>query len=109
MKEGKLFTNDERQPILMGITRQTVLELAQELGIEVSIREMRLEDLFSADEAFFTGTAAEVAPIRQVDDMTIGKGARGPVTAKLQSAYLDVTTGRDPKHQDWLHSVGVGK
>ena len=109
VKEGKLFTNDERQPILMGITRQTVLELAQELGIEVSIREMRLEDLFSADEAFFTGTAAEVAPIRQVDDMTIGKGARGPVTAKLQSAYLDVTTGRDPKHQDWLHSVGVGK
>ena len=109
VKDGKLFTNDQRQPILMGITRQTVLELAQDLGIEAAIRDLRLEDLFSADEAFFTGTAAEVAPIRQVDDRTIGAGARGPLTAELQSAYLDVTTGRNPKHQDWLHSVGVGK
>jgi branched-chain amino acid aminotransferase len=109
VKDGKVFTNDERQPILMGITRQSVLELARDLGIEVVIGDLRLEDLRSADEAFFTGTAAEVAPIRQIDDVTIGAGVRGPVTTKLQSAFAAVTQGRDPKHQDWLHRVGVDK
>ena len=109
VKNGKLFTNDERQPILMGITRQSVIELARDLGIEVVIRNSTLEDLLAADEAFFTGTAAEVAPIRQIDDVTIGAGRRGPITAKLQNAFAAVTQGRDPKHQDWLYSVGTGK
>jgi branched-chain amino acid aminotransferase len=109
VKNGKLFTNDERQPILMGITRQSVIELARDLAIEVVIRNSTLEDLLAADEAFFTGTAAEVAPIRQIDDVTIGAGRRGPITAKLQNAFAAVTQGRDPKHQDWLHSIGTGK
>lgn len=109
VKNGKIFTNDERQPILMGITRQSVIELAGDLGIEIQIRDLRIDDLLAADEAFFTGTAAEVAPICQLDDKTIGAGKRGPVTTKLQKAFAAVTQGRDPKHQDWLHSVGTEK
>jgi branched-chain amino acid aminotransferase len=105
VKNGRLLTNDERQPILMGITRQSVLALAQDLGLEVVIRELRLNDLSSADEAFFTGTAAEVAPICQVDEVTIGDGRRGPITRNIQSAFSSVTQGKDPKHQDWLHKV----
>ena len=105
VKDGRLLTNDERQPILMGITRQSVLELAQDLGLEVVIRELRLNDLSSADEAFFTGTAAEVAPICQVDEVTIGDGRRGPITRNIQTAFSSVTQGKDPKHQDWLHKV----
>jgi branched-chain amino acid aminotransferase len=105
VKNGRLLTNDEHQPILMGITRQSVLALAQDLGLEVVIRELRLNDLSSADEAFFTGTAAEVAPICQVDEVTIGDGRRGPITRNIQSAFSSVTQGKDPKHQDWLHKV----
>jgi branched-chain amino acid aminotransferase len=105
VKNGTLLTNDERQPILMGVTRQSVLELARDLGLEVAIRELRLDDLSSAEEAFFTGTAAEVAPICQLDDRIIGTGLRGPVTTKIQSAFSAVTQGKDPKHQDWLHPV----
>jgi len=105
VKDGRLLTNDERQPILMGITRQSVLELAQDLGLEVVIRELRLNDLSSADEAFFTGTAAEVAPICQLDEVTIGDGRRGPITRNIQTAFSLVTQGKDPKHQDWLHRV----
>ena len=105
VKNGTLLTNDERQPILMGVTRQSVLELARDLGLEVAIRELRLDDLSSADEAFFTGTAAEVAPICQLDDLIIGTGLRGPVTTKIQSAFSAVTQGKDPRHQDWLHRV----
>jgi branched-chain amino acid aminotransferase len=105
VRDGRLLTNDERSSILLGITRDSVLRIAEGLGVEVEIGRLRVADLLSADEAFFTGTAAEVAPIREVDGATIGRGARGPVTERIQRAFADATTGRDPRYRDWLSAV----
>ena len=105
VRDGRLLTNDEKSSILLGITRASVLEMARDLGIEVEIRELVLEDLLSADEAFFTGTATEIAPIREVDGSPIGSGRRGPLTEQLQNIFVAITAGREPRYRRWLRVV----
>jgi branched-chain amino acid aminotransferase len=90
---------------LMGITRRTVIKLAEDLGIPFHSRLMTRDDVYLADEAFFTGTAAEVTPIRELDDRPIGSGTRGPITERLQSAFFDVINGRNAKYANWLTKV----
>jgi branched-chain amino acid aminotransferase len=105
VREGKLLTNDERHSILLGITRDAVLTIARDLGYQVEIRALELEDLLSADEAFFTGTAAEVTPIREVDGTAIGKRTPGLVTEEIQRVFFDATAGRDQRYKGWLHFI----
>ena len=102
---GKLLTNDERHSILLGVTRDAIIEIACNLGLPVETRAIQVNDLLSADEAFFTGTAAEVTPIREVDGQPIGSGTRGPLTAKIQQAFFAATSGRDLQYRHWLHLV----
>ena len=90
---------------LTGITRRTVIELAGELGLPFHSRPMTRDDVYLADEAFFTGTAAEITPIRELDGRTIGAGGRGPVTEKIQALFFDAVNGRSPKHREWLTLV----
>ncbi|WP_233233593.1 branched-chain amino acid transaminase [Bordetella sp. LUAb4] len=90
---------------LTGITRSTIHALAADLGIPIRTSRLTRDDIYIADEAFFTGTAAEVTPIREVDNRTIGNGRRGPITERLQKAFFDVVQGRDPKHKDWLTKI----
>lgn len=87
---------------LNGITRATIITLAEEMGLRVVEKQITRDEVYIADEAFFTGTAAEVTPIRELDDRCIGEGKRGPVTEKLQSAYFDAVHGRSAQHEDWL-------
>ncbi len=94
---------------LVGITRTSVIELAAGLGYEVSARRLTRDDIYIADEAFFTGTAAEVTPIRELDGRTIGAGRAGPVTKALQKAFFDVVTGKDRKRRHWLTPVPMKK
>jgi len=105
VRGGRLLTNDERSSILLGITRDSVIQLARDLGIEVEIRTLTLDDLRKADEAFFTGTAVEVTPIREVQGESIGSGTCGPVTARIQKAFVAAVSGIDPRYSSWLHSV----
>lgn len=91
--------------ILEGITRETIIQLAADRGIRLVEERFTRDELYIADEAFFTGTAAEITPIREVDDRTIGTGKPGPVTKELQSAFFEIVHGRDSKHSDWLTPV----
>lgn len=91
--------------ILEGITRNSIMRLATDLGIEVREERFTRDELYTAQEAFFTGTAAEVTPIREVDDRTIGDGVAGPVTRKLQALFFDVVRGREGKYEEWLDRV----
>lgn len=104
VKDSKLYT-PELTACLEGITRDTLLRLAAELDIEVREKRITRDEVYCADEAFFTGTAAEVTPIREVDDRRIGAGVRGPVTTRLQAKFFDVVNGRSPQHGDWLAYV----
>jgi branched-chain amino acid aminotransferase len=104
VRDGIIYTPDLTSA-LNGITRATVITLAQELGIEVREKRITRDEVYIADEAFFTGSAAEVTPIRELDRRTIGSGTRGPLTEKLQSLFFDVVHGRHPQHQDWLTFV----
>ena len=106
VKNGCLY-EPELTSALAGITRDSVITLAREMGLSVSARRITRDDLYIADEAFFTGTAAEVTPIREVDGRTIGEGKRGPVTKRLQSAFFDCVTGKAEKHTDWLTPVAA--
>lgn len=90
---------------LAGITRQTVIELAGDLGLSVQSKPMTRDDVYLADEAFFSGTAAEITPIRELDGRVIGSGTRGPVTEKIQSAFFDAVNGRAHKYREWLTAV----
>jgi len=105
VRDGYLLTNDERHSILLGITRDAVLRIARDLDYRVEIRALHLEDLLSADEAFFTGTAAEVTPIREVDGTAIGRGVPGPVTDEIQRVFFAATSGRDLRYNNWLYPV----
>ena len=105
VRDNKLLTNDEQHSILLGVTRDAVLRIADDLGYEIKVRALTLDDLLGADEAFFTGTAAEVTPVREVDNQVIGVGRRGPVTARIQEAFFAATAGRDERYRDWLHVV----
>ena len=104
VKDGVIY-EPEIASALIGITRATVITLAAELGYKVVSKRLTRDDIYIADEAFFTGTAAEVTPIRELDNRTIGEGKRGPVTTKLQSLFFDVVNGRVPAHADWLSPV----
>ena len=100
VKDGVLYTPDVTA-CLNGITRSTVLTLASELGIRFVEKRITRDEVYIADEAFFTGTAAEVTPIREVDGRSIGIGSRGPVTEKLQKAYFDLVSGKTSAHAEW--------
>ncbi|ARP87655.1 branched-chain amino acid transaminase [Bordetella genomosp. 9] len=104
VKDGVLV-EPEIASALTGITRSTIHALAADLGIPVLTRRLTRDDVYIADEAFFTGTAAEVTPIREVDNRRIGAGRRGPVTERLQQAFFDVVHGRNAKYQGWLTKV----
>lgn len=90
---------------LDGITRRTVMQLAQDFGYTIKERRITRDEVYVADEAFFTGTAAEVTPIREVDNRPIGSGSRGPITEKLQKAYLDLVKGRSEHYPEWLTHI----
>ena len=104
VRDGVLITPDLTSA-LDGITRRTIMQLAREQGLQVIERRITRDEIYIADEAFFTGTAAEVTPIREVDNRSIGNGGRGPITEQLQSLYFDVVHGRSPAHQGWLTTL----
>lgn len=104
VRDGKVY---EPQMVsgLIGITRRSVIELATTLGYTVEPMLMTRDDVYLADEAFFTGTAAEITPIRELDGRPIGQGSRGPVTEKIQTLFFDVVNGRDARFAHWLARV----
>jgi branched-chain amino acid aminotransferase len=104
VKDGVIY-EPEIASALMGITRNTVITLAAELGYKVIAKRLTRDDIYIADEAFFTGTAAEVTPIRELDNRTIGAGCRGPITTRIQSMFFDVVNGKVPAHADWLSYI----
>jgi branched-chain amino acid aminotransferase len=104
VKDNIIYTPDLTSA-LNGITRNTIFALAEKAGYEMREKRITRDEVYIADEAFFTGTAAEVTPIREVDNRTIGSGSRGPVTEKLQTMYFDVVHGRLEINSDWLTLV----
>lgn len=102
---GRLLTPPLSGAILDGITRDSVLTLAHDLGIPADERPLSRDQLYMADEVFLTGTAAEITPVREIDDRTIGSGQPGPITQKLQATYFDAVRGRLPAYQGWLTPV----
>lgn len=101
VKNGTIYT-PEVTNCLDGITRATVIQVAEEMGYPVVAKRITRDEVYVADEAFFTGTAAEVTPIRELDGREIGEGSRGPITERLQTAYFDIVHGRDADRLDWL-------
>jgi len=106
VRNGRLY-EPELTSALEGITRDAIITLAGEAGIPVIAKRITRDEVYAADEAFFTGTAAEVTPIRELDSRTIGEGRRGPVTQKLQQMFFDCVTGKADKHRDWLTPVAA--
>ena len=104
VKAGKIYTPDLAS-CLDGITRDSVLTMARDQGIEVIEKRITRDEIYCADEAFFTGTAAEVTPIRELDGRQVGAGSRGPVTEQLQSLFFDVASGKAAKYKHWLTPV----
>ena len=105
IKDGTVYTPDLSAGALNGITRNTVLHICQDLGIPLVQKRITRDECYIADEMFFTGTAAEVTPIREYDRVQIGAGQRGPVTEKIQSAFFDIVNGRNAKYAHWLAKV----
>ena len=105
VKNGVVYTPDLSAGALNGITRNTVSHICKDLGLELVQKRITRDEVYIADEAFFTGTAAEVTPIRELDRVQIGIGERGPVTEKIQSAFFDIVNGRNPKYAHWLTQV----
>jgi branched-chain amino acid aminotransferase len=104
VKNGRLYTPDMTS-CLEGITRASIVELAGEIGVPVIEKRITRDEVYCADEAFFTGTAAEVTPIRELDNRKIGSGARGSVTTRLQAMFFDCVNGKTDSHADWLTYV----
>jgi branched-chain amino acid aminotransferase len=105
IKNGVVYTPDLSAGALNGITRNTIFHICQDLGLKLVEKRITRDEVYIADEAFFTGTAAEVTPIRELDRVEIGRGSRGPVTEKIQSAFFDIVNGRNPKYAEWLTKV----
>jgi branched-chain amino acid aminotransferase len=105
IKNGIVYTPDLSAGALNGITRNTVFAICQDLGLKVVEKRITRDEVYIADEAFFTGTAAEVTPIRELDRIELGKGERGPITEKIQAAFFDIVNGRNPKYAEWLTAV----
>jgi branched-chain amino acid aminotransferase len=106
VRNGKLY-EPELTSALEGITRDAIITLAQECGIQVIAKRITRDEVYAADEAFFTGTAAEVTPIRELDNRSIGIGRRGPVTEKLQKLFFECVSGRSQQHRDWNTPVAA--
>ena len=104
IKDGLIY-EPEIASALTGITRDSVIQIAREFGLEVRPRRLTRDDIYIADEAFFTGTAAEVTPIRELDNRVIGSGSRGPITEKIQARFFDVVNGRAPEFEHWLSFI----
>ena len=104
VRKGKIYTPDLAS-CLDGITRDSLLTIARDLGIEVIEKRITRDEVYCADEAFFTGTAAEVTPIRELDNRAIGNGKRGAITEKLQTVFFDTVAGRAPQYSHWLTIV----
>jgi len=104
VRDGKIYT-PELTSALDGITRDTIITLAGEIGVPVVEKRITRDEVYIADEAFFTGTAAEVTPIREVDGRVIGAGSRGPITERLQTMYFDQVHGRRSEYPEWLSYV----
>ena len=109
VKDGVVYTPDLSAGALNGITRNTILHICKDLGLELVQKRITRDEVYIADEAFFTGTAAEVTPIRELDRVEIGNrgdgGSRGPVTEKIQAAFFDIVNGKNPKYAHWLTKV----
>lgn len=104
VRNGKLYTPDATVA-LEGITRDTVMTIARDMGLEVIEKRITRDEMYCADEAFFTGTAAEVTPIRELDQRQIGKGSRGPITEEIQQRFFAIVNGKDAKYDKWLTYV----
>jgi len=104
VRDGVIYTPDLAS-CLAGITRESIIKIAHDLGIEVREKRITRDEMYCSDEAFFTGTAAEVTPIRELDDRTIGNGGRGPVTEKIQNVFFDIVKGKNDKYRSWLTYV----
>ena len=104
VRDGVLYT-PALDVALDGITRRSVIAIASDMGLKVVEKRLTREELYVADEVFFTGTAAEVTPIREIDGRQIGIGERGPITAEIQQRYFDIVQGKNPKYRDWLTYV----
>ncbi|CAM5779786.1 branched-chain amino acid transaminase [Ottowia pentelensis] len=105
VKDGTVYTPDLSAGALNGITRNTVLHICEDLGLKVVQKRITRDECYIADEMFFSGTAAEVTPIREYDRIQIGAGQRGPVTEKIQGAFFDIVNGRNAKYAHWLAQV----
>lgn len=101
VRDGVIYTPD-LTCVLEGITRDTIMTLAKELGYDIREKRITRDEVYISEEAFFTGTAAEVTPIREVDGRAIGSGTRGPITERIQSTYLSLVKGETDTHQEWL-------
>ena len=106
VQDGVLITPPESSGALLGITRDSVITIARDLGYEISERKLTRSDVYTADEVFLTGTAAEVTPIREVDDRPIGNGTRGPITKEIQQTYFAAVKGQDDRYSSWIDLVG---
>jgi branched-chain amino acid aminotransferase len=105
VRNGALFTNDEKHSILLGITRDSIIQIARNLGYTITISPLRAEDILSADEVFLTGTAAEVVPVCEVNGQQIGDGACGAITRRVQEQFKRIVTGREAAYRNWLQPV----
>jgi branched-chain amino acid aminotransferase len=105
VKGGVVYTPDLSAGALNGITRNTIMAICSDLGLKLVEKRITRDEVYIADEAFFTGTAAEVTPIRELDRVEIGSGSRGPITEKIQTAFFDIVNGRNPKYAEWLTKV----
>jgi branched-chain amino acid aminotransferase len=106
VKDGTLITNDLDASIVLGITRDSVLQIARDLGVPVAIRALTLADLQTADEVFFSGTAVEITPIKDVDGRVVGDGTPGAITQRLQRTFFEAVHGRAPQYRSWLSMAG---
>ena len=105
IKKGVVYTPDLSAGALNGITRDTIFAICADLGLTLKEKRITRDEVYISDEAFFTGTAAEVTPIRELDRVELGSGSRGPITEKIQSAFFDIVNGRNPKYSEWLSKV----
>ena len=109
VRKGVVYTPDSSAGALNGITRNTIFAICKDLGLELKEKAITRDEIYIADEAFFSGTAAEVTPIRELDRVEIGNrgdgGSRGPITEKIQAAFFDIVNGRNPKYASWLAKV----
>ncbi len=105
IKNGVVYTPDLSAGALNGITRNTIFHICQDMGLKLVEKRITRDEVYICDEAFFTGTAAEVTPIREFDRIALGSGSRGPLTEKIQAAFFDIVNGRNPKYAEWLSPV----